>query len=72
MKLRLRPRAAHSYILYYYKCRDRKSKKVDSYLLTRRVADLAILVELSFVLLQNANPVQLLVHVCEVDRLVNE
>ncbi len=29
-------------------------------------------VELSFVLLQNANQVQLLVHVCEVDRLVNE
>ena len=31
-----------------------------------------VTVELSFVLLQNANPVQLLVHVCEVDRLVNE
>ena len=31
-----------------------------------------VTVELSFVLLQNANQVQLLVHVCEVDRLVNE
>ena len=31
-----------------------------------------VTVELSFVLLQNANLVQLLVHVCEVDRLVNE
>ena len=31
-----------------------------------------VTVELSFVLLKNANQVQLLVHVCEVDRLVNE
>jgi hypothetical protein len=31
-----------------------------------------VTVELSFVLLQNANQVQLLVHVGEVDRLVDE
>ena len=31
-----------------------------------------VTVELSFVLCQNATLVQLLVHVCEVDRLVNE